>query len=115
MTIEPPALLKRYILYAKIIYAATKATQEVVMRLGVIVVVGLMALDGYLLNEPMLFKEIERIIDRGPGQGGIHPSEGLVDLLCRGVLCIVLEKRQDSGALNRQENPPPLKPCLLLL
>jgi hypothetical protein len=65
MTIEPPTPLKRNPLHTDVIYPATVATKEMMMRLGVIVIVGLVALDGYLMNEPVLLKEIKGVIDRG--------------------------------------------------
>jgi hypothetical protein len=111
---EPSPPRERYISDANIIYTAAVTTKEVVMRLSVIVVMGLMALYGYLLYEPMLFKEIEGIIDRSSRKGGIHPLQGLIDLLGSGMSLIVLEKREDGRTLNSQEDPPPLESCLFL-
>jgi hypothetical protein len=86
VAIEPPPVLKRDTLDTNIIYPAAVTTKEVVMGLGVIVIMGLMALDGYLLNEPVLLKEIEGVIDRGSRQGRIHPPQVLVDHLGSGML-----------------------------
>jgi hypothetical protein len=115
MTIEPPTPLKRNPLHIDVIYPATVATKEMMMRLGVIVIVGLGAFDGYLMNEPVLFKEIKGVIDRGSREGGIDPPQGLVDLISGGMVRIALEKLQDRGPLNGQENPLVFEICLLLL
>jgi hypothetical protein len=115
MTIEPPPPLKRNPLHTDVIYPAAVTTKEMVMRLGVIVIVGLVAFDGYLMNKTVLFKEIEGVIDRGPRQGGIHPPQGLVDLIGGGMVRIALEKLQDGRPLNGQENSLLFETCLLPL
>jgi hypothetical protein len=95
MTIHPYRLLDVDHTLIHIIYPVAVTTKEVMMGLCLIVIVGLAALDDYLLNEPVLFKEIKGIIDRGPREGGIDPLEGFVDILGSGMLGVVLEKFQD--------------------
>jgi hypothetical protein len=112
MTIHPFFPLKANLLHVHVIYPGAVIAEEVMMGLGFIVVMGLIALYGYLLNEPMFFKEIEGVIDRGARQGRIHHPEGLVDLFGRGVSCVVLEKLQDRGPLNGQQDPLLSEPCL---
>jgi hypothetical protein len=115
MAIEPATPLKRNPFHPDVIYPAAVTTKEVVVRLGIIVIVGLGAFDGYLMNEPVLFKEIEGIIDRGSRKGGIDLPQGLVDLIGGGMVRIALEKLEDRGPLNGQENSLFLETCLLLL
>jgi len=115
MTIEPPTTLKRNPLHTNVIYPAAVTTKEMVMRLGVIVIVGLVAFDGYLMNKTVLFKEIKGVIDRGSREGRIHPPQGLIDLISGGMVRIALEKLQDRRPLNGQENSLLFETCLLLL
>jgi hypothetical protein len=113
MAVHPFSLLNADLLSIYVIYPATVTAKEVVMRLGVIVVMGLTTLYGYLLNEPVFFKEIQGVIDCGAGQGGVLPPEGLVDLLCRGMLGVAIEEVQDRGPLDSQEDSLVFEPCLL--
>src|SRR4030042_4834707 len=100
MAIHPSFSLKKDLLHTNVIYSVTVTAEEVMMGFSIIVVMGLAALDGHLLNEPVLFKEIKGVVDRGPGEGGIQPPEGLVDLFGRGMLGVAVEKVKDRGPLN---------------
>jgi hypothetical protein len=114
MAVHPFSLFNADLLPVYVIYPATVTAKEVVMGLGVKVIMGLTTLDGYLLNEPVLFKEIQGVIDCGARQGGVLPPEGLVDLLCRGMLGVAMEEVQDRGPLDSQEDSLISEPCLLL-
>jgi hypothetical protein len=66
MTIQRSFSLNMNFFHIHVIYPPAVATEEVMMRLGIIVIVGLAALDGYLMNKAVLFTEIEGVVDRGP-------------------------------------------------
>ena len=95
MTFQQFFSLKEDFLYSHVIYSGAVTTEEVMMGIGFIVVMSFITLYGYLLYEPVLFQEIEGIIDRGSRQGGVHPPEGLVDLFGCEMCWVVLEELQD--------------------
>jgi hypothetical protein len=109
MTIQPFFLLIRDILQSYVIYTGAMTAEEVMMVIGFIVVMGFIALYGYLLDEPMFFEKIEGVIDSGSRQGGVHPPEGLIDIFGCGMSYVAVEKFQDRCPLDGQEHSLLLK------
>src|SRR4030042_318705 len=64
MAIEPPSPLKRDPLHTDVVNPAAVTTVEGMMGFSLVVVMCLRAFDGYLLTDPVFFKEIKGVIDR---------------------------------------------------
>jgi len=78
---------------------------KMVVRLGVGVEPGSIAIDGELADDALGRKKIERVVDRGLGDPHAPLAKPAEDLLRRQVLRRGEQQRGDSQTLRRRQYP----------